>query len=427
MSDLKRHLLGTAALIVLAGGGNAAVGGSATAQDAGLTGKIPRLEAAMQDQARRLSEQDKLLAEQRMMLDQQRRELDALKAMAYGDLDDARATGPVPAAVRNGPILLAQAVPLTGPVGEAPPAPERVEVAALPEGSGVLTQRGKFVLEPSIDYTHGSSNRLVFRGIEIVTGVQIGVIEASDADRNAVSGALAARYGLTNRIEIEMRAPYISRSDRITTLVQMEEAATRTFDLNGANIGDAEASVRYQINRGANGWPIFIGNLRVKSDTGTSPFDIERDRFGISTELATGSGFWAVEPSVSFLYPTDPAVVFGGISYLAHLPKDINRTIGEVRVGQVDPGDSIGVSAGFGFALNPRFSFSLGYKHNYIFPTKTELGPTMQKSEALQVGAFTFGWSFRLSEKLTIANSYEIGTTTDSPDMRVTFRLPIRF
>ncbi len=170
-----------------------------------------------------------------------------------------------------------------------------------------------------------------------------------------------------------------------------------------------------------------MGSLRVKSDTGRGPFEVSRDVAGIATELPTGSGFWGVEGGLNFLYPTDPAVIFGGVTYLAHLSKDIDKLIGGVQVGRVDPGDAVSLNAGFGFALNPRFSFSLGYQHSYVFPTKTELGVTNQKSESLQVGAFSLGWSFRLSEKLTLSNSYEIGTTSDSPDMRLVFRLPYRF
>ena len=38
-----------------------------------------------------------------------------------------------------------------------------------------------------------------------VTGVQIGVIEASDADRDTFATTFALRYGLTNRLEVEAR------------------------------------------------------------------------------------------------------------------------------------------------------------------------------------------------------------------------------
>lgn len=53
------------------------------------------------------------------------------------------------------------------------------------------------------------------------------------------------------------------------------------------------------------------------------------------------------------------------------------------------------------FVLNPRFSFSLGYKHAYIFATKLELDDTIQHSESLQVGRFNIGWSFRFSDRVT--------------------------
>lgn len=400
--------------------------GLAHAQDPGdVTAQLRRLESLIAEQSRRLSEQQRLLTDQKAVLDAQRAELDRLTRVTEEALASAVGTGP---ADPGAPILLAQATPV---VGVAPPdtnvSSQKVEIASMPEGTGVLTPKGRFVLDPSLDYTHGSSNRLVFRGIEIVTGVQIGVIEASDADRNAASGALALRYGLTNRLEIEARVPYIYRADRITTLVQMEDAATRTFNLKGHHLGDVEMSARYQLNSGQNGRPILIAGLRAKSDTGTSPFEIDRDEFGIANELATGSGFWGVETSLNFIYPTDPAVIFGGISYLTHVPKDIDRDIGGVLVGRVDPGDSATASAGFGFALNPRFSFSLGYRHSYIFPTKSELGTTLQRSESLQVGGFSLGWSFQLNERVTLSNTYEIGTTSDSPDMRIVFRLPIRF
>ncbi len=406
----------------------------AQAQDADLRARVSALEALLTAQVRLAGEQDQKLAAQARQLAEQERALAVLSGADLGGLSGRGAADPSPRPAAGLPPGTGQVEPASPgaprgvrTVGEAPPEAEAVEVAALPERQGVLTPKGQFVLEPSVDYTHASTNRLVFRGVEIVTGVQIGVIEASDADRNGLGASLSGRYGLSDRLEVQLTVPYVRRADRLTILAQRDETISRTTSLKGSGVGDVELGARYQINRARPGRPVFIGALRVKSDTGTSPFEIDRDEFGVAGALATGSGFWGVEPGVSFLYPTDPIVIFGGLSYLYHMPKDIDQMIGGVQVGKVDPGDSIGVNAGFGFAINPKFSFSLGYRHNYILPTKSQINGLGQKSESLQVGVFTFGWSLRLSDRMTISNGYEFGATSDAPDVRVVLRLPYRF
>ncbi len=80
-----------------------------------------------------------------------------------------------------------------------------------------------------------------------------------------------------------------------------------------------------------------------------------------------------------------------------------------------------------GFALNPRFSYSLGYSHNYIMPTDTELNGTHQRSTAIQVGTLDFGMSFRATERATLATTVSVGVTQDAPDVRVAFRMPLTF
>jgi hypothetical protein len=143
--------------------------------------------------------------------------------------------------------------------------------------------------------------------------------------------------------------------------------------------------------------------------------------------LPTGSGFWGVEPSVTVLFASDPIVLYGNLSYLWHIEDSVDRVIGDVLIGDVDPGDSIGASVGFGFALNSRFSFSLGYKHNYINETETEFGPTTQFSEPLQIGALLFGMSYVLNEHVSANANFEFGVTGDAPDVRILFRLPWAF
>ena len=349
--------------------------------------------------------------------------LDIFRGTGMGQNIGGQGVGPGPAL--PGPGSDSVALP-DAPVGEAPPPGEPPEqrVAAVPEGQGVLTRAGELFFEPSFEYTRSSTNRLVFRGIELIPGIQIGLIEATDADRDTLVGTASLRYGISDRLEAEVRLPYLYRNDRIEVVQQRDEGIVRQIALREDGFGDAEFSLRYQFKRPVGQKPIFVGTLRVKSDTGKGPFEIGYDEFGVATGLATGSGFWAVQPGVNFLMPSDPAVIYGGAAYLYHMPRDVNKMVGEVLIGRVDPGDAVSANIGFGFALNPRFSFSLGYRHNYIFPTKTEIGDTHQKSNYIHVGSLNFGMSYRLTQRDVLNLGFEIGVTEDAPDVSITLRMP---
>ena len=406
-----------------------------------VSAKLARIEALLIDQSSRLSVQERRLAEQAALIQQQDLELRALRATrdeALSEIRAGRAAAPQQAAPLNpptgpAPTTTAAAAPTPPrPVGEAPPAAtteqKAREVAAIPERLGVLTPAGRFVFDPTIEYVRSSTNRLTFRGVEIVPGINLGLIEAGDADRDSVVGTLAARYGLTNRLEVEARVPYVYRHDRITTVAAADRAVTRTMELDANDLGDIEVSGRYQLNEGDNGWPIFVAGLRVKSDTGVGPYDVDFDEFAVAKGLATGSGFWATELGLTMLYPSDPAVIYGGVSYLHNFAGDVDKAVGDnIFVGKVDPGDGVNASIGFGLALNPKFSVSFGYQHHYIFPTDTEINGTTQSSNSLSIGALQMSLSYRLNRRLTLINSFEFGVTSDAPDMRLTIRAPYSF
>jgi hypothetical protein len=373
-----------------------------------------------------LRAQRDMIAQQSQLIARQQAAIDMLMGQSTADANLAmmRATGAGQAGSGNAAPVPNQTV------GTAPPEEHLItaDVTALPEGAGVLTPKGSFVLESSFDYTRTSKNRLVFRGFELIPGIQVGLIEASDADRDSMVGTVALRYGLTSRLEIEARMPVLARQDRIQVVQQRNEGIVRQIKLNDYYIGDAEVSARYQLNdaKGPDE-AIFVANLRVKSNTGRGPFDIGYDEFGVATGLATGSGFWGVQGGMSFLIPSDPVVLYGGAGYLYHIPAKINKMVGGALIGKVDPGDAISANVGFGFALNSRFSFSLGYNHSYIFPTKTEIGGTNQRSTSLHVGSFSVGSSFRTSDRTSVNIAFEFGMTSDAPDVSMTLRLPLRF
>lgn len=189
----RRTIAGaTAALAIFT-----AIGGT-PAYAAGQTDvaiELQRLSDRLSQQENRLSQQERALDEQRSRLQQQSfliqeqlKEIEALRTAPLETLEAMRASGapanplgPVVMAgmgASDGLILLNQSAsadaavtsaPPLRPVGEAPPVAEAPPiVAALPEGQGVLTPPGRLTVDASFDYTRSSSNRLVYRGVEIV-------------------------------------------------------------------------------------------------------------------------------------------------------------------------------------------------------------------------------------------------------------------
>ncbi|MFG6138957.1 MULTISPECIES: transporter [unclassified Halomonas] len=318
------------------------------------------------------------------------------------------------------------------PVGQRPPPVEEApEIQAIPDIGGVLTPKGRLVIEPEFQYSHASVNRLTFRGVEILSTLQVGVLAAEDVDRDTFTTSVTGRLGVTDRLELELRVPYLHRDDTASFSVN---EANEPFDLDrsqsGDGLGDIELAAHYQMNSGQGGGPFFVGNLRYKSTTGTGPFDVDRDSNGIERELATGSGFHSIEPSLTVLLPSAPAVYFANLGYLFNLEDDVNETIGEVRVKEVDPGDAVRMSLGMSYSINPRSSFTLGYKNDFIQETdttfvNTETGSTVtQSGRSLNVGSMLLGWSYQMSDDSVFNLGLEFGVTEDAPDTTLTLRTP---
>lgn len=369
------------------------------------------------------------LLELQLQLEKQQEEIQALREEL---LDLRRGRGTADTNVRQiqqGAPSAQQAQeqqPPQQPVGQPPEQrPPRPEVQAIPELGGVLTPKGTLILEPSIQYSHSQVNRFTFVGVEILDTFLIGLIEAQDADRDLYQAAVTARYGITDRLEAEIKVPYVYRDDRISFVIpQIDPDAQLTQEVDGDGLGDIELGLHYQINSGLDDWPIFIGNIRYKSATGKGPFDVDRGANGLETELPTGSGFHAVEPSVTILYPNDPAVFFGNFGYLFHLPKDVDTTINDQTIGEVDPGDAFRMSFGLAYSINERSSFTLGYKHDFIGETETEVNGVDTSSSTLSVGALLLGFSFQVNDYTSTNINLELGVTDDAPDVLMTLRVP---
>jgi hypothetical protein len=348
--------------------------------------------------------------------------------------DEARPWWLMPAPAAGTPagkrpkILLAQAVGEEVEEAAASQIDADRSDAISPDVPGVLTRAGVLVVEPSIQYQHTNLNRFVVGGVAILDTVLVGSIEATQAKHDAVTGTLGLRYGVTSRFEAELRIPYMYRDDETTnTVVNTNQGATTT-SLTDKGLGDIEGALHYQLNDGDGKWPYAVANLRVKSDSGTSPYDVKRDASGIEQELATGSGFWGIEPSLTLIAPSDPAVFYGNVGYLYNVPRDINKQITNSQfIESVSPGGAIRLGFGMGLSLNEKVAFSIGYQHDWIRETKTKFSTGSTKSGSLNVGTVTFGVNWQMSPDTALNVSVGVGVTADAPDVNLMVRVPIAF
>ena len=332
-------------------------------------------------------------------------------------------------------------------VGSAPPAsasPQESQppaVATLFEAPGILTPKGKFVLEPSLQYVYSSSNRVALIGYTIIPALLIGLVDVREVKRNTVTAALTTRYGVNNRWELEARLPYVYRSDAtISREIFTGSASDNAFNNSGRAVGDVELAGRYQINNGGPNWPYFIGSLRFKSRTGKDPFEVVTDCVmrcignttgtGLPLSLPTGSGFYSLQPGVTWLFPSDPAVFFGGFSYTHNFKRsDVSRMVlnGEREsIGSVEPGGIIGINFGMGLALNDKSSLSLGVDLNSVGRTRQN-GETVRGSVRTQLASLLLGYSYRYSDKTAFNIAVGAGLTRDTPDLTLNLKIPMSF
>ncbi|WP_299018106.1 transporter [uncultured Photobacterium sp.] len=311
--------------------------------------------------------------------------------------------------------------------------PKRVQtVADIFEQPGVLTPRGSFVLDTSLSYTQNSSNSVSVVGYTVLPSLIVGLIRASDIDRTTLTFGLTGRYGITNRLEVEARVPWVYRTDSISERELnsgSNQATLRTVD--GSDIGDIEAAFKYQINMAEA--PYWIGSLRFKSTTGKSPYDVPINELNDFEELPTGSGFPSIEPGITMIMPIDPAVIFMNFSYIWNIKDDVKVDITipgdeeqddqQIRVDTIDLGDTISFGAGMGFAVNPKFSFSIGLSHKTILKSKIN-GSTADDAKLLQLDSLSFGANYAIDRDTTINIGASAGLTADAPDFQLSVRVP---
>lgn len=431
--------------------------------------RIEQLEAKVQAQGRQIDELRRLVSEQQLALDSldgngeaMARQLDELRARGATDSPPlptvpgvvagmgiasapADAPGAEPKPVQAGPSDIGQ-----GKVGRAPEELTRPpEVAQIFDQPGVLTPRGAFILEPSLQFGYSANDRVALVGYTIIPAILIGLIDVRQVKTTSYIAALTGRYGLTDRFEVELKVPYVYlNGDTVSREIFTGTAQDSVFSSDGHGTGDVEFTGRYQFDNSGPDRPFYVAWLRYKSRTGRDLFEVPTDCVtrcvanatgtGLPLELPTGSGFSAIQPGVTWLYASDPVVFFGSFSYLYNFEReDVSRTVltGAPEefpqtttefLGDVDAGNIIGFNIGMGLALNEKAAVSIGYDQNIVGKTRMN-GADAPGAVRLILGTLVLGGSYRLNDRTSLNVALSAGVTGDTPDVTLNVRVPVTF
>lgn len=380
--------------------------------------------------------------EQEAALKQTRRNLERLKIQMQapagaGAAAQSQGNRTTPSAAQKDAQDTGVAQATEEPVGKAPPSPQQsaaAKVAPILEQPGILTPHNQLVLEPSLQYDYSNNNQVNLVGFSVLPAIVVGLIDVREVDTSTATAALTARYGLTNRFEVNAKLPYVA-SHQTTLMRPLAQGATndQVFGNSGNGIGDLQLGARYQFNDGGPKTPYLIGSLQASLPTGRGPFDVPYASnsltpggFPLQEKQPTGSGFYALDAGVLALYPSDPAVFFGGLDYVRSFSRNVNKTIGGLTIGKVKPGNAIKLSFGMGMALNDKASFSVGYQHSYVTATKYDGFPAID-SQSVQVGQLMIGYGYQLTPKTNLNLTLGVGVTKYAPAAQILLRVPMTF
>lgn len=408
--------------------------------------KLQKEIKAQQQQIQR--EQRQLYLESLKLNDQQRlldAELERYRATGTGPAmppappsPPASAPTPMAAAAPSAPAgQAAQAAPISGPTPKQRETRRVLETAhELSSTGGVLTPRGHLVIDPSIEYDYWNQNQVNISGFTIIPGITFGNINVQRVQANYVTEALTFRYGVTNRFELNLKLPLVYATGSTITQPLGPHAQVFAPTANAFSIGDVQAGASYQLNTGEHGWPVFLANVLFKSATGTSPFSVPiyttRDPnglyiAGIQRKLPTGTGFDTLEPNLTMLIPTSPAVFFANVAYGINFAGGVeiaNRSGAPPSPATIGPGNFISGTFGVGFAVNDQTSMTFSYQQEHVWPT-TENGTAIAGS-SFDFGTFNFGVGFAIAPGVTVNIGAGIGVGPNNPIAKLLIEVPIR-
>ena len=321
-------------------------------------------------------------------------------------------------------------------------APSRSMQDALLQEHAVFNRR--LTIENSLSYNRYDRKQLTLNGFLALDAIFLGNIAIQNVESDSLTYNLAARYGLSPRLTLNVDVPYLGRQ----TAYQKggaggSAAAIAEEETRGAGLGDIAVSANYKLFSEGASRPDTVLTVGVTAPTGRAPYGIdwrviERDddeyiRFAVPEKQPIGNGVWQANFGLSAIKTMDPAIVFANIGYV----RSFTRSFGDIDTdpqtrnpGDVKLGNSFYFGAGVAFAFNERTSLSLSFSDRLSGKASLRYkGSPWTKVIGSDANAATFnmGVTYALSEHTTMVTMLGVGLTPDAPDFSLTFKIPYMF
>ncbi|HEY4295772.1 MAG TPA: hypothetical protein VGM85_04800 [Paraburkholderia sp.] len=299
----------------------------------------------------------------------------------------------------------------------------------------------KLTMDFGISDTYYDRRQLQLSGFLALDAIFLGNINLGETKSHQLMADLDTRYGLTDRISVDVDVPYVYR--RSNFIVGGAGGAASTLSdasVTSSSLGDVNFGLYYQFLRETNNMPDVVGSLRIKAPTGTSPFglklvqlDANNTNLVAPSKLPTGTGFWNITAGVSLLKTYDPVVLFGSVSYTYNIARsfaDISSVEGQTQPATVKLGDVVQFGGGVALAFSDKDSASISFTMALEPESKTRSpGGSYEKVPGSETtaAAMNFGLNHVVNKHLTINGAVSIGLTPDAPNFVVGVRFPYTF
>ncbi|OMG70218.1 hypothetical protein [Burkholderia ubonensis] len=299
----------------------------------------------------------------------------------------------------------------------------------------------KLTIDWGISDTYYDRRQLQLSGFLALDAIFLGNLNLGQTKSHQLMSDVDVRYGLTDRISVDVDVPYMYRTSTFTNGGAGGAANTLSdTSVSSHALGDVNFGIYYQFVKEHGSVPDIVGSLRVKSPTGTSPFGIKllqsdpnNTNLVSPSKLPTGTGFWSITAGVSALKTYDPVVLFGSVSYTYNVARsfsDISSVVGQTQPAKVKLGDIVQFGGGVALAFSERDSASISYTMAIEPSTRTQApGGGWQRVPGSQTTASTLGFGLNhvFNKHLTMNASVAIGLTPDAPNFVVGLRFPYTF